>query len=143
MKPLAIFITGFLLITLIVSTTAYVPIESHYGVKIKFYDTRLRDSCLANIAQIQPEYLEGVNYIRVYQRGLNKRYSGLYWRFGRNIDLFDSCSMETLIHELAHHCQYKRGDSAWQGSQHIGHFQECEDEIWANPFAKRRLECVK
>ena len=75
-------------------------------------------------------YTNGIRYIKVLPK--SNYYYGLYWWNTKGIDLFGNCNKEVIIHELAHYCQYNKGDRSRQGKQHKGNFDKCEDEIWAS-----------
>lgn len=125
------FILYYLTLLLVVTQgSAYVPIEEHNGIKYKFYTETYKDYCFDIMNQISPKYLEGIKLIRIYAGGINKQYFGTYTPIISIIDDFSWCSKDTIIHELAHHCQIKRGDTITQAKNHIGHFNECEEEIW-------------
>jgi len=119
-----------ILITLSTLSFGYVKPEEYEGVKIKFYDNTTKEQCYDLFKLIPSRYYEGLNYIKVHNYKRGDDALGLYfWRNG--IGLYNGCKDWVLIHELAHHCQGRRGDSLWQGYKHSGHFDECEVEIRA------------
>jgi len=132
---------ALILITLSTISMGYVMPEDYLGVKIKFYDNTSREQCYDLFESIPSRYYEGLHYISVHQYKRGDNAAGLYfWRNG--MGLYNGCQDWTLIHELAHHCQAKRGDSLWLGYLHSGHFDECEVEI-RNAYNDLRVERIK
>lgn len=118
-----------LFICLINNSFAYVKPEYYNGVRLKFYNEDIvKENCYHLLDIIPEKYYYDIQYIKILPK--SNYYGGLYWWQVKGIDLFEECNKEVFIHELAHHCQYKRGDRLYQGKKHIGHFNECEDEIW-------------
>ena len=96
---------------------------------VKFYNDKInKTSCMEMMKTIPLNYYANVNAIKVFARG-KVHILGQYWWGATNIEIFGGCDQETLIHELAHHCQYMRKDKLWQGYQHAGNFSDCLEEI--------------
>lgn len=122
-------LTPLLLVILFASFSfAYVPIEEYKGIRLKFYIDIDKQECYNIIDQIPLEYFEGISYIRITKKSI--RHLGVYYWGSAGINLYGECSKSVLINELAHHCQYKKGDYLWEGLYHMGHFNECKREIW-------------
>jgi len=126
----------YIVLVLLILTLYSVP-YSYVGMpKIKEYayngfnndfDFKL---CYDNLDRIPEEYLKDVRSIKFFAKS-HPRYEGSYWWYIKSIHIYDNCRLDVLIHELAHHCQHKLGDTFRKhGLPHTGHFDECEDEIW-------------
>lgn len=140
--PTELYILGFLLgLAIIAALTIvfgggpifnYVESEDYNGVIIKFYSDGINETeAYKQMDLINESYFEGVQYIR-YHEETSRSALGLYWWWSRGIDIYEcnpNCNPAILIHELAHHCQYRRGDFWIHGLKHSGHFQECLEEI--------------
>lgn len=107
---------------------AYVPIETHEGIRWKFYIETDKQKCFEILSNIDDEYKQDLNVIKVETDSMH--WGGMYWYWQKNIELFGGCNKDVIIHELAHHCQYQRGDYYRLAREHRGLFDECEDEIW-------------
>lgn len=107
------------------------PLSYHvYNTSIKFYDDKInKTECLEMMGNIPMVYYKDMRYIKIYY-STNGKTVGKYWWLYSTIETFDNCDQDTIIHELAHHCQYARGDTDSMGKKHIGHFDECYWEIW-------------
>lgn len=130
-----------LLLVIILSNTilAYVKPEYYEGVQIKFYDEVNKTECYEMFGSVPDEYYEKLNYIKIYDedaRRANGKYyyasfetiMGLYF-LNSGIVLYNGCTRSTFIHELAHHCQIRRGDTFYLALNHIGNFEPCMKEI--------------
>jgi len=126
------YTTLFMTIFLTVNISAYVEPEYYHGIPLKFYSETINKTDVYNqLDSINKSYLEWVGYIKFFE-DTNSRALGQYWWFTKGIDIFDcdpNCSPYVLPHELAHHCQYRRGDNRFNGLNHNGHFYECLEEI--------------
>ena len=125
-----IMITEALLILIsfmivIPSAFAYVQPEPYLNLSLKFYTPK--QNWTEKMDLIPTEYYNGLKYIKFLPK--SNAYCGLYWLYS-GIDVYGDCGFNALIHELAHHCQVKRGDNLYDAIKHIGRFKECEDEIW-------------
>lgn len=122
-------ITSIILSMVILSTmvSAYVPIENYQEVGWKFYIDADKRECHTAQLIVPKEYWKGIKYVRVMPE--NDRWEGIWWPSGQ-IDLFGGCNLESIIEELAHQCQYDRGDTIAEALKHEGKFKECEEEIW-------------
>lgn len=82
------------------------------------------------------EYYIGVKYIKFFDK--QTKNCGMYWWDYNGIDILGGCwQEETIVHELAHHCQKIAGDSLYQGYRHIGQFDNCYDNIAKNTGGKK------
>lgn len=79
------------------------------------------DNCIETISSIPYLYdykeFEGLKEIRVYDLEFRKKDGEYFWNTGI-INLYDGCNRETMIHELNHFKNNKKG---------ITLFQEMED----------------
>lgn len=124
-----IVILIILFLTLLLTpVSSYVPVEERKGIKWKFYIDFDKEICYQRLDQISNKYKEGITYIMILPD--SRVYNGMYWYGVNHIDLYGDCYMDTIVHELSHHCQYQRGDYYYEVLNHLGHFDECEDEIW-------------
>lgn len=117
-----------LIIVVIISATyiyAYVPIWYYKGIAIKFYAEINETRCHDIINRVPPKYFEGVNVIRF--KANHPRYNGLYY-WGGTITIFD-CNIGTLVHELAHHQQFLKGDMPYEAITHTGRFEYYKELI--------------
>ena len=111
-----------MLLLLSVNVSAFIRPIDYNGVKIKFYYDIDREPCLDTIKSVPPEYFDGLSYIKFHKT--NKLVLGYYW-INTGIDIFEDCSIDTLVHELAHHCQIQRKDYFYQALNHNGKFLPC------------------
>jgi hypothetical protein len=122
--------TIFLSLALLLSislVSAYVPIENHNGVRFKVYDHSVNATqCYEIVERIPKEYLTGNLVIRIQRE--HRKYLGFYY-WGGTLDMYGNCEEGVLIHELAHHRQYIKGDTLYELSTHGGRFEEFESEI--------------
>ncbi len=119
---------AFLLMSNMQWVNSFVPFEEVDGIKYKFYlpDT-IKEECFDVFNKIPDVYKEDLKYVKVLP--YSNYYAGVYWYNTHSIDLFNTCDEEIIIHELAHHCQYKKGDSYIKSKHHKGLFYECVKEI--------------
>lgn len=99
---------GILLIILIFSNLCYAIVEpiEYKGIKIKFYDENAdKEGLFMILNYVDEEYLQDLNYILVFDIRVQK--TGDYDRFSKGIRLYHNWGELTLLHELAHHEQYK------------------------------------
>jgi len=135
-----------LILILCTSIQAYVMPEYYQGIQIKFYDEVNKTECYEMFDTIPSRYFDKMNYIKIYdseERKANGRYYftvfetvWAYYHITGGISMFNGCNKATFIHELAHHCQIERKDSAYLAIQHKGQFNECRREIWNNTTTK-------
>lgn len=119
--------------------------------QIKFYGSDRPESqyyinntrCLQELAKVTHPYMEEIKFVRFHatqnikrtwfvDRFIEAHVMGTY-QTGRIIDIYGGCNddtFDTLVHELAHHCQLDRGDNIWVALEHKGQFDECYDEIY-------------
>lgn len=124
-----LIITLYIILYIFTGDPYIKPIE-YLDINIKNYTPINISECKQVMDSIDPKYFEGINYIII--QGESRHYLGLYWYWSKNIYLYNTCDRYVIVHELAHHCQYNRGDSFFTAKKHTGHFDECEDEIWAS-----------
>lgn len=121
---------GVLLVMIFLLTltnaNAYIKTETNNNIKYKFYINMNKAYCFDLVNSISNDYLIGINYIKVMPHTNTRR--GQYWP--GIIELFGDCTIETTIHELAHHCQYRLRDQLGELIGHKGNFKNCEDNIW-------------
>lgn len=118
----------FMIVLSSINVFGFVEAIEYKGIKWKFYGDFEQEECFLNQDIIPEKYWEGMRYVKVFPN--SDEVYGYYW-LGGSIDLFVGCTdLHTLVHELAHHCQFKRADKLFEGIYHQGHFNECEDEIW-------------
>lgn len=109
---------------------SYIKPFDYKDIKMKNYTPLNISECKLMVDSVDPKYLDGIRYVILHKE--NKHYLGYYYRWSQNIYMFGNCDRWVFVHELAHHCQYERGDHFTHGQQHSGHFDECEDEIWSS-----------
>jgi hypothetical protein len=121
----------FIFLLVITEGSAYVPFTNIEGVRFKIYDKSVDiEECREVLSKIDQKYYNDLSYIKILSKSRNTL--GLYWWNSKSINMLGNCEKDVLIHELAHHCQYKKGDKLYNGIGHSGNFNNCEDEIWLN-----------
>jgi len=130
----------FLLI-LLPSTLALIEPVEYKGVDIKFYNKEINQTdCLAKLDAIPVEYFEGLEIIAIYDKP--HHYKGIYQI--NYILLYEGCDQFVIIHELAHHKQYREGKKWIELLRHRGNFTDYFYEIKAkteyNNLLKLRME---
>lgn len=118
---LPFFIVIMSLIIMAQLTYGYVMPIDYHGVKLKFYSDKINKSeAIGKLDTIPSPYLEGINTIKFFSKPFKRFRLGQYEYVSKNIRLYGNFTTDTLIHELAHHCQYKKG-----GKGHDSIFYEC------------------
>lgn len=95
---------------------------------IKTYGNIDKEKYIEYLNEIPEKYYYDLKYIKIFEDNPNG-ILGYYW-INNGVDIFRDSGEDTLIHELAHHCQIKKGDTLYQAINHIGYFNSCEEEIW-------------
>ena len=115
-----------LMILLGLSVILSLPIQAF---QLKYYGSHWEDTItLDGMQGIPSKYFEGIRAICVYERN-HPTALGHYY-LGGKINLYtNDWDKETLIHELAHHCQMQRKDTWYNAMNHLGKFNECYEEI--------------
>ena len=109
---------------------------NYRNIYVKNYTQHSLEECFQEMDHISDEYFEGLYYIMFFDNNPD-RVLGRY--FINIITIYDDCSMPVIIHELAHHCQLRRGDNMWEAVHHKGQFSECEVEIW-NDYNNNKIK---
>jgi len=114
--------TPFITIFLMLSSPFYAqPLLKTYGdVNKEHYQAMLN--------RFPEKYYYDLKYIKVFEQK-SVLCLGQYW-INNGIDIFWDSGEVTLIHELAHHCQIRKGDTLYQAINHEGNFDICEEKIW-------------
>ena len=112
------------------------------ALEIKYYGSMNQTACKAAIDFFPKKTFDGLRIIKFYERlptyqvstdkGTDIKY--IYgWYLPNSIIIYGKCNRENTIewlwHELAHHCQYTKGDKMFYIVNHIGQFEKCLNEI--------------
>lgn len=123
-----------IILTLMISLLAVDGASSDYDFK-KYHFYTYSDNinwsyCMFQFDRIPHKYWEGIRRINI-QDDLMLHYDGFYY-YGSEVMVIDDkdCPMDVIIHELAHHCQYKEKNTLYQMINHKGSFKFYYDKIW-------------
>ena len=127
-KPLPSFLVWlvvavFCLLLVLSIVYGYVTPQDYKGIPIKFYSEHIdKTACMQALESIEPERLKGVSQISIFYKVSNARRGSYGWN-SQNIILYNDCG--SLGHEVAHHCQKMKGDTAQEAVKHRGRWREC------------------
>lgn len=95
--------------------------------RIKYYSPSInQEECLETIGSIPQSYFQGMKQISIMNIDSHS-FLGEY--YPHLIYITNGCDKQVLIHELAHHLQFVRGDTWNELITHRGHFLEYLEEI--------------
>jgi len=122
-----------LLILMFVVPVAAVKVE-HRGVPVYFFHYKINQTeCFNNLDLIPYRYWSNVSSFKFYL-GKNQNFEGLYFWYGKKVNVLDGCSLGVLVHELAHHKQDMDGIRWSHGDLHNDSFIERENMIWRDIY---------
>ncbi len=99
--------------------------------KVNYYHYKInQDDCRLVLESIPEEYYKGILVINQYI--YPQRYAGSYMWNPSIINIYDNCSLTTLIHELTHNKNKIDGINMFHSLNHKIGFRIAQREIWQN-----------
>ena len=109
---------------------AYVKPISYHNVTLKVYDNSINLTEIYSLLDsVNSSFYKDLKYIKFHSLK-SSVYCGMYW-WGNGIDMY-CWDREILVHELAHHMQYIKGDYFSDCYNHICRFEEFRKYIFNN-----------
>lgn len=128
--------TTFIIIILVILGStflyAYVPTEDIEGVRFKFYSENINKTLATEYVLEYKEYYQDLDFVKIYPEYSHKKVWGLY-HLNTGVSLWN-WDKDTVVHEMAHHCQWKEKRPLWELLMHTESFYDCYERVENKEF---------